>query len=76
MSLYESLDSSGQYSISDLFRNIYPSGAVSNHTITNYAYLCCRGDWAAIEIKLYDDDAIHDAAKNSFVLKKKSILNK
>lgn len=64
MSLYESLDSSGQYSVSDLFRNIYPSGAVSNHTITDYAYLCCRGGWPSA-IQLEKEDAL-EIGRNYF----------
>lgn len=43
MSLYESKDSNGAYSLKGLFENSYPSGATSNKTIFEYAFLTCRG---------------------------------
>lgn len=46
MSLFESRDSSGQVSLTDLFnkKNI---SATDNHSIDDIAYLICRGGWPA-----------------------------
>lgn len=44
MSLYESLDSNGAVSISDLKNNSFKP-AISNKTIYDYAYYICRGGW-------------------------------
>lgn len=44
MSLFESGDSSGQISISELFEGTSPSGT-DDHSIEDIAYLICRGGW-------------------------------
>lgn len=45
MSLFESLDSNGAYSLKDLFSGKYPEGATCNISLTRYAFLLCRGGW-------------------------------
>lgn len=44
MSLYESGESSGQVSLSELFKGAEPEGSDS-HGIEDIAYLICRGGW-------------------------------
>ena len=44
MSLFESEDSSGQLSLSKLFRGAEPEGT-DNHSLEDIAYLICRGGW-------------------------------
>lgn len=44
MSLFESGDSSGKVSLSDMFDG-KPVGATSGTTLEEYAYLTCRGGW-------------------------------
>lgn len=44
MSLYESADSSGEVSLSELFAGKEPSGS-DNHSIEDIAFLVCRGGW-------------------------------
>ena len=44
MSLFESKDSGGQVSLSDLF-NGHDISAMVNHTIEDIAFLICRGGW-------------------------------
>ena len=64
MSLYESKDSSGEFSINDLFNGIYPSGAFSNHDILDYAYLACRGGFPSV-LELNKEDSL-EISKNYF----------
>lgn len=64
MSLYESRDSSGEYSIKDLFNGIYPSGAISKHEILDYAYLACRGGFPNV-LELEKEDSL-EISKNYF----------
>lgn len=64
MSLYESRDSSGEYSIKDLFNGIYPSGAISKHDILDYAYLACRGGFPNV-LELEKEDSL-EISKNYF----------
>ena len=44
LSLYESGDSNGSVSISDLKNGIFKA-SISNKTISDYAFLICRGGW-------------------------------
>ena len=46
MSLFESMDSSGQVSLRDLF-NGNEISAADNHSIEDIAFLICRGGWPA-----------------------------
>lgn len=62
MSLYESKDSSGEYSIKDLFNGVYPSGAISKHDILDYAYLACRGGFPTV-LELEKEDSL-EISKN------------
>lgn len=64
MSLYESKDSSGEFSINDLFNGIYPSGAFSKHDILDYAYLACRGGFPSV-LELNKEDSL-EISKNYF----------
>lgn len=64
MSLYESKDSSGEFSINDLFNGIYPSGAFSKHDILDYAYLACRGGFPSV-LELNREDSL-EISKNYF----------
>jgi len=64
MSLYESRDSSGEYSIKDLFNGLYPSGAISKHDILDYAYLACRGGFPNV-LDLEKEDSL-EISKNYF----------
>ena len=64
MSLYESMDSSGEYSIKDLFNGLYPSGAISKHDILDYAYLACRGGFPNV-LDLEKEDSL-EISKNYF----------
>ena len=64
MSLYESKDSSGEFSINDLFNGIYPSGAFSTHDILDYAYLACRGGFPSV-LELNKEDSL-EISKNYF----------
>lgn len=64
MSLYESRDSSGEYSIKDLFNGLYPSGAISKHDILDYAYLACRGGFPNV-LELEKEDSL-EISKNYF----------
>ncbi len=64
MSLYESKDSSGEFSINDLFNGIYPSGAFSQHDILDYAYLACRGGFPSV-LELNKEDSL-EISKNYF----------
>lgn len=64
MSLYESMDSSGEYSIKDLFNGLYPSGAISKHDILDYAYLVCRGGFPNV-LELEKEDSL-EISKNYF----------
>ena len=64
MSLYESKDSSGEFSINDLFNGIYPSGAFSKHDILDYAYLACRGGFPSV-LELNKENSL-EISKNYF----------
>lgn len=64
MSLYESRDSSGEYSIKDLFNGLYPSGAISKHDILDYAYLACRGGFPNV-LELEKEESL-EISKNYF----------
>lgn len=64
MSLYESQDSGGEYSIKDLFDGIYPSGAISKLDVLDYAYLACRGGFPSV-LELGKEDSL-EIAKNYF----------
>ncbi len=64
MSLYESQDSGGEYSIKDLFDGIYPSGAISKLDVLDYAYLACRGGFPSV-LELDKEDSL-EIAKNYF----------
>lgn len=64
MSLYESKDSSGEFSINDLFNDLYPSGAFSKHDILDYAYLACRGGFPSV-LELNKEDSL-EISKNYF----------
>lgn len=64
MSLYESKDSRGEFSINDLFNGIYPSGAFSKHDILDYAYLACRGGFPSV-LELNKEDSL-EISKNYF----------
>lgn len=64
MSLYESKDSSGEFSVNDLFNGIYPSGAFSKHDILDYAYLACRGGFPSV-LELNKEDSL-EISKNYF----------
>ena len=45
MTLYESGESNGSVSLSDLFNNKKNIDGISNLTLDDIAYLCCRGGW-------------------------------
>lgn len=45
MTLFESLDSTGEVSLSDLFDGKEPRGGISQKSLTDYAFLTCRGGW-------------------------------
>lgn len=64
MSLYESKDSGGEYSIKDLFDGVYPSGAISKLDVLDYAYLACRGGFPSV-LELGKEDSL-EIAKNYF----------
>ena len=64
MSLYESQDSGGEYSIKDLFDGIYPIGAISKLDVLDYAYLACRGGFPSV-LELGKEDSL-EIAKNYF----------
>lgn len=64
MSLYESQDSGGEYSIKDLFDGVYPSGAISKLDVLDYAYLACRGGFPSV-LELGREDSL-EIAKNYF----------
>lgn len=64
MSLYESQDSGGEYSIKDLFDGVYPSGAISKLDVMDYAYLACRGGFPSV-LELGKEDSL-EIAKNYF----------
>ena len=64
MSLYESQDSGGEYSIKDLFDGICPSGAISKLDVLDYAYLACRGGFPSV-LELGKEDSL-EIAKNYF----------
>lgn len=64
MSLYESQDSGGEYSIKDLFDGVYPSGAISKLDVLDYAYLACRGGFPSV-LELGKEDSL-EIAKNYF----------
>lgn len=64
MSLYESQDSGGEYSIKDLFDGVYPSGAISKLDVLDYAYLACRGGFPSV-LELDKEDSL-EIAKNYF----------
>lgn len=48
MSLWESEDSNGNVSLSDLFKGQEPVRADSPHTIEDIAFLCVRGGWPVV----------------------------
>lgn len=45
MSLYESLESNGAFSLGALFEGKAPKAAASSKTLVDYAFLACRGGW-------------------------------
>ncbi|MFA6829856.1 MAG: DUF4143 domain-containing protein [Bacilli bacterium] len=45
MSLFESLDSTGEYSIKGLFNGTFSQGAISTKNIEDYSFLTCRRGW-------------------------------
>lgn len=47
MSLFESRDSTGKVSLTDLFNGLNVS-AIDNHSIEDIAFLICRGGWPAV----------------------------
>ncbi len=48
MSLWESRESSGEVSLSELFKGKISIGGASSHDINKIAYLICRGGWPKI----------------------------
>ncbi|MCQ2078631.1 MAG: DUF4143 domain-containing protein [archaeon] len=59
MSLYESRDSNGKVSLSNLFQGIAFEGAAeSNQDLADYAYLICRGGWPLAVIQMNDRVAL------------------
>ena len=64
MSLYESKDSNGEYSLKDLFNDIYPEGSISKHDVLDYAYLACRGGFPAV-LDLDAEDSL-EMSRNYF----------
>ena len=64
MSLYESEDSNGEYSLKDLFNDIYPEGSISKHDVLDYAYLACRGGFPAV-LDLDAEDSL-EMSRNYF----------
>lgn len=64
MSLYESLDSSGDVSLRDLFEEKEIKGAISFKNLQDYAYLACRGGWP-VSIGLEKDVSLR-IAKNYY----------
>lgn len=45
MPLFESLESTGSVSLSELFSGVYPMGVVSKLNLADYSFLICRGGW-------------------------------
>lgn len=45
MSLYESGDSNGSISLSDLFNSVTDVSGINKLSMEDVAYLCCRGGW-------------------------------
>ncbi len=64
MSLFESLESTGSVSLSDLFSDIYPKGAISKLNLMDYSFLTCRGGWP-LSVGLPREKALK-IAKNYF----------
>ena len=64
MSLFESLESTGSVSLTDLFGGIYPKGAVSKLNLLDYSFLICRGGWP-LSVGLSREKALK-IAKNYF----------
>lgn len=62
MSLYESGESTGSVSLSDLFQGNADVTSMSNLTIDDLAYAICRGGWPA-SLSMDKDDAL-DVAKD------------
>lgn len=45
MSSFESMDSTGEISLEELFNGLLKVSAISNHTLERVAFLVCRGGW-------------------------------
>ena len=57
MSLYESGDSDGSVSLSELFENVNEIKGVSDKELEDIAYLCARGGWPSV-IGLSKEDSL------------------
>ena len=60
MSLWESRESSGEVSLSELFKGKISIGGASSHDINKIAYLICRGGWPKI-MECEEDIALEQA---------------
>ena len=62
LSLWESGESTGEVSLSDLFSGAAKIQGTNAHTLDKLAYLICRGGWPEIMIDTEEDalDAAHD----------------
>ncbi|MBR6200734.1 MAG: ATP-binding protein [Spirochaetales bacterium] len=60
MSLWESRESSGEVSLSELFKGKIYIGGASSHDINKIAYLICRGGWPKI-MECEEDIALEQA---------------
>ena len=60
MSLWESRESSGEVSLSELFKGNISIGGASSHDINKIAYLICRGGWPKI-MECEEDIALEQA---------------
>lgn len=74
MTLYESGESNGSVSLSDLFNNVKDINGISNLTLEDVAYLCCRGGWPRSifmdkDIALDQSYDYYDAVVNSDISK-------
>ncbi len=60
MSLWESGDSTGEVSLSNLFETPKQIGGITQHDLMRVAFLACRGGWP-LALKMSDDVALEQA---------------
>ena len=74
MTLWESGDSSGEVSLSDLFHTAGFSGGENKLDLERVAYLCCRGGWPKA-LYMPDDIALDQAFDYVEAVEKRDISN-